>query len=311
MNRSWWVAILVVMACSSGTGPSAAKADGKTGAGGPSGEKAAAGAVDPALRASGQALVDALTPALTSCHALIDPLDPAAAEASKLAFEQPALDTACGPLRDLYDAQVDTVGGKARQIDLLLTHAARLGDGVDYLGRALVDIGTERKLAVTQLQEALGKASEAVAKWSEVKVYPYRANYTGEPGVKQWALDLENDGRDGTNLRNNLERFAIKQGLNPTQVRRRMLDVYGRIALAHQPVRVAALEASDLTPELKASRGAYLKALAAWTDAYTSVTKAYIAGEVKDAATQAKLTAQADAALAAFKTAWDAQKAAE
>ncbi len=310
MNRIWWVAILVVVACS-GTGPSAGKAGGKTGPSGPSGEKVAANTVDPALRAAGQALVDAMTPALTSCHALIDPLDPAAAEASKLAFEQPALDTACGALRDLYDAQIEIAGGKARQIDLLMTHAARLGDGVDYLGRALGDIGSERKIAVTQLQEALGKASEAVTKWPTVKVYPYRANYTGEPGVKQWTLDLENDGRDGTNLRNNLERFAIKQGLKPAQVRRRMLDVYGRIGLAYHPVRVAALAASDLKPELKASRGAYLTTLGAWIDAYVSVTNAYIKGEVKDAATQAKLTAQADTALAAFKTAWDAQKAAQ
>ncbi len=311
MNRIWWVAILVVVACSGGTGPSASKAGGKTGPSGPAGEKAAANAVDPALRAAGQALVDAMTPALKSCHTLIDPLDPTAAEASKLAFEQPALDTACGALRDLYDAKIETTGGKARQIDLMMTHAARLGDGVDYLGRALGDIGSERKLAVTQLQEALGKATEAVAKWPEVKVYPYRANYAGDPGVKQWALDLENDGRDGTNLRNNLERFAIKQGLNPAQVRRRMLDVYGRIGLAYQPVRVAALAASDLTPELKASRGAYLTAVGAWIDAYVSVTQSYIKGEVKDAATQAKLTAQADAALAAFKSAWDAQKAAQ
>ncbi len=310
MNRIWWVSILVVVACS-GTGPSAAKAGGKTGPHGVSGEKASANAVDPAIYAAGQALVDAMTPALASCHTLIDPLDPAAAEASKLAFEQPALDTACGALRDLYDAQIETTGGKARQIDLLMTHAARLGDGVDYLGRALGDIGSERKIAVTQLQEALGKASEAVKKWPEVKVYPYRANYTGEPGVKQWTLDLENDGRDGTNLRNNLERFAIKQGLKPAQVRRRMLDVYGRIGLAYDPVRVAALAASDLTPELKASRGAYLTALRGWIDAYVSVTNAYIKGEVKDAATQAKLTAQADAALATFKTAWDAQKAAQ
>lgn len=308
MNRSWWIAIGLVMACSGGAGPAAG---GKTGASGPSADKAAATAADAALRESGQALVDALSAALTPCHALIDPLDPAAAEAAKLTFEQPALDTACGPLRDLYDAKIETVGGKARQIDLFLTHAARLGDGIDYLGRALVDIGSERKIAVTQLQEALGKASEAVAKWPEVKVYPYRANYSGDPGVKQWTLDLENDGRDGTNLRNNLERFAIKQGLNPTQVRRRMLDVYGRIALAYYPVRVAALQASDLTPEVKAARTTYLTALKAWNDAYITVTKAYIAGEVKDEATQTKLTAQADAALAAFKSAWDVQKAAE
>lgn len=311
MNRSWWIALGLVAACSGGAGPSATTGAGKSGPSGAAGDKAAANAVDPALRASGQELVDALTAALKPCHALIDPLDPTAAEAAKLSFEQPALDTACGPLRDLYDAKIDTVGGKARQIDLVLTHSARLGDGIDYLGRALVDIGSERKIAVTQLQEALGKASEAVAKWPEIKVYPYRANYSGEPGVKQWALDLENDGRDGTNLRNNLERFAIKQGLNPTQVRRRMLDVYGRIALAYYPVRVAALQASDLTPEVKASRTTYLTALKAWNDAYVAVTKAYIAGEVKDAATQAKLTTQADAALAAFKAAWDVQKAAE
>lgn len=308
MNRSWWVAILVTMACSGGEGPAAGAGAGKSG---PSGAKATAATVDPALRASGVALAEAIKPALASCHTLIDPIDPVAAEAAKLAFEKPALDAACGALRDLYDAQVETVSGKARQVDMLLTHVARLGDGVDYLGRALSDIPSERKLAVTQLQEALGKASDAVAKWTDAKVYPYRANYTGAPGVKQWALDLDNDGRDATNLRNNLERFAIKQGLKPEQVRRRMLDVYGRIALAHHPVREAALEASDLTPELKASRGAYLKVVGAWIDTYVRVSKAYIAGEVKDAATQAKLTAEADAALAAFKTAWDAQKASQ
>lgn len=310
MIRTWWWSMVLVAACS-GTPEGPPAAGGKSGPSGVAGEKSGAGPLDPALRASGQALVDALVPALKSCHALIDPIDPAAAEASKLAFDQAALDAACGAARDLYDANVEALSGKARQIDLMLTHAARLGDGVDYLSRGLVDIGSERKLSVTQLQEALGKATEAVTKWADVKVYAYRCSYTGEPGLKQWTLDLDNDGRDGPNLRNHLERFAFKQGLNPKQVRRRMLDVYGRTAAAYQPFREAALDKSDATPEVKAVRATYLKAYKAWIDTYLTVSKAYIAGEVVDAAVQTRLTTDTDAALAAWKAAWDVQKAAE
>lgn len=260
---------------------------------------------DASLRAAGQVLVDALAAALAPCQALLGPVDPAAAEAAPLPFDPEGLMRACGPARDLYDAQVGALSGRARPIDVLLNHVARLGDDIDYVHRSVGSSGSERRRSLEHLHEALARAGEAVAGWKDAEVFPYRCDYAAP---SQWALDLQNDRQDAPNLRNHLDRYAFRQGLDPEQVRRRMLDAFGRMLAPYHQLRVAAVAAAPIPAEEKAAYAAYLAAYGAWLDTYTRLTHDYATGLVTDEAGRAQRITDADVALAAWQAAWDSEQ---
>lgn len=264
---------------------------------------------DAALRAAGRSLAGAMDVALAPCRALIGSVDADAVEATAMPFDLPALLTACGAARGLYDEQVEALSGRSRPTDVLLGHAARLGDDIDFVVRSIDATGAERRLSVGHLQDAVGQAARGLSEWSAARLYPYQCDYSGDGGRAQWRLDLENDGRDGPNLRAHLERLAFVQGLDPEQVRRRMLDAQGRMLTAYQPLRAAAHARADLSPDERAARGAYLDAYGALLDTYVRVTRAYVTGTVTDSATRSRLIAETNQAMTAWKTAWDTEHA--
>ncbi len=252
---------------------------------------------DAALRREGQALVDVITPALAACAPLFDGAAPPA-----LTVDLPGLEAACGPLRDLYAAQVDRVG-RSRTLDVLLNDLARVGDDLDFFARSMEGDGG-RELALHHVQEGIARAGQTVAGFPMARVVAYSAG----GGRSQWALDLQNDAQDAPNLQGHLDRYAFQQGIDPRYVRRRMLDGFGRMIAAPFAPRRAAVSSMPPTDDTMAAL-VYLDAYAIWQGTYARVTRAYVAGEITDEAARARVMAEAEEGFQAWKRAWEIEVA--
>lgn len=297
--------LIVVLGCSGGPTEGTPGPDGTPGTAGKSGKSGPDSEEDAEIRALGQTFADKLRDATVTCRAMIDPVDAEALLATPFSFDEAALDGACGGVAGLYDAESPALLGKARVLDSLVTHSARLGDDVAYLRRTLHHPqGEERKRALVHVREALARAADGISKYAQSTVRPYRA----PKHVEGWALDTDNDARDVPNQRRLLQRYAFNQGFTPEQVRHRMLQAFATPLRVYADVRVASLAEVGFPPADLAKHQAYLTTLDACLDTFEGVTAAYVAGEVKDAATRDAWIAKADAALAAFQAAWAADR---
>jgi hypothetical protein len=257
--------------------------------------------VDPAHASEVTALLEGVRAWTATCHAVV--LDPVSAEAAAQApypWTADALHRACGGAITSWEAARASLG-RSRAADALAIDLARAAVEVDYVGRSFGAGGPERRNALEHLRAAVAGLAPHAAQWPSPEACPYRVFY-GEGHEAEWRRDVEADGRTVPESAAALDRLAIRQTPDPSFVRGRMLEAFGAAGLADLAAREAALGAGE------APERAYLSGLGTWRRTFVEVAGRFQAGEVRDDATRRQRAAEAEAGLAVWRAAFDAER---
>ena len=244
------------------------------------------------------ALLDALRQTVPDCADTLRAVAPEAAGSEPLPFGAADLDAACADAGAVYDAQGRAALYLSRGATRLAEAAARLGDDLDYLRRAMTGPGSERRNAIEHLHAALRTVDERLAEVDAVYDTPYAYPASGD--VSAFAPAAETDATELDAAARSLQNLVFDQGFDPASVRRRMLEVRGAAVLADLDARDAALTAATHLSE--PDRASLQRSAAATRDAvqtYEAAWRAFAAGDVQDAATRDAWRARTAAAFRA------------
>lgn len=268
----------------------------------------------PPLSEEEQAFVARLEPFIEAaargakrCHGLIDPITSEAIRAQGLPFDAVGLDEACGEVGALYDDSVREGADHDRVTDVLFGHVARVADDLDYLRRAMQDSTSERVRAHQHVRDALAEIDAALVEWRGQTPISYGRDAL-RPDPQKWRRDLGIDHHDLTSLRSHFGHLAFDQGVDPTMVRRRMLESFLRVASHPAGARLVALQ-GEADPVERTHRQAYLDATTKLLTVYRDILQAFVQGRVPDRAAHRARVAEADRALAEWTSAWELETA--
>jgi hypothetical protein len=254
--------------------------------------------LDAAAHARVEALRSGLQRTVPACAARLRAITPEAAAAAALPFDRAALDADCGAAGAVYDATGRDALYVSRGATRLAEAAARLGDDLDYLRRALQGPGSERRNAIEHLHAALNTVDERLAEPAAVYETPYAYPTSGDASA--YAPAAQTDATELDACARSLKNLVWDQGLDPESVRRRLLEVRGAAVLADLDARDATLLGSpSLQPEARADLQAAAARTRAAVETFEAAWRAFAAGEVTTSEGRDAWRAKTDAAFRA------------
>jgi hypothetical protein len=251
------------------------------------------------------ALADQAFEALARCdRAVASKLDVEALDAITLTPE--ALEAGCAAVGALFDAHNPEGIGQTRSGDWLLSELARVGEDVDYLGRELASAKRKHlRSAVEHLQGSIPSCTRVATQVrGETTIAPMAAGMPRSLGAAEsrWPALVRSGEMDYAKLTDVYDRYADQQGLDPRNLRDRMLQHYGLAATA-QARELRVFAELDGAP---AAWKAYADATEAFVVAYQASVAAYLGGAVRSNADRETRRETVQAAAAAWREAWTA-----
>jgi hypothetical protein len=244
------------------------------------------------------ALIGALQASVPDCAARLRAVSPQAAASSPLPFDAATLDAACADAGAVYDAHGRSALYLSRGATRLAEAAARLGDDLDYLHRAMAGPARERRNAIEHLHAALQTVDTRLAE--PKAVYDSAYAYPPSGDASAYAPAAETDATELDACARSLKNLVFDQGFDKESVRRRMLEVRGAAVLADLAARDAALDAANHLPEadrVRLQRDA--RATRHAVETYEAAWRAFAAGEVRDGAERDRWRTLTDSAFRA------------
>ncbi|MFM2160995.1 MAG: hypothetical protein RLZZ383_507 [Pseudomonadota bacterium] len=244
------------------------------------------------------ALIGALQASVPDCAARLRAVSPEAAGSSPLPFDAATLDADCADAGAVYDAHGRPALYLSRGATRLAEAAARLGDDLEYLHRAMGGPASERRNAIEHLHAALQTVDTRLAEPAEV--YDSAYAYPPRGDASAYAPAAETDATELDACARSLKNLVFDQGFDKESVRRRMLEVRGAAVLADLAARDAALDAANHLADADRAR---LRRDADVTrhavETYEAAWRAFAAGEVRDAAERDRWRTLTDGAFRA------------